>query len=702
MLQQPVVILDEFHRVLAASKPFCLLVGATHQGATGRALLDVGGGLFNVAGLKEFLDLAESGSARATGYRLAMDKSLLGRRTFVLHAQRIPAAPPNGMLLVAIEEDVQSTLEHESQNKTTLVANQRQLQIPTSITTINHDLRQPLQTLSLLQGLMAVKEKDPDLYRLVAQLEEAIEAVTGMLNAAASVEQLNAGSISPEILTFPIGLVINRLRAELAYHAEARGLEWRVVRCVVAVRSDSRLLGQVIRALLLNAMKLIRRGKVLFGCRRRGGMLVLQIWINGAGLSAEQQQAILDEFHRHNGSSTRTSSVDVLVKPLSDLLRLNVKARTRTGNGLLFTAELPIESHLVETAMRHSEPSRGAVLVSSDDPSIRETLMLLMREIGHETMTTTADDGFANLVPNKNKIGSIRPEIVIVDSNDSIEPGASKIVSSLRWMLGWEIPAIVLVDDASKSRGNADISEPRVYLPKPVRPGDLVLQISRLLAIVRRRAAGSNRHNHEAVPQTVFVVDDDGVLRDAVREVLGLQGQNVELFSNSESFLDIYGRERRGCLVVDNKLPGMSGVELLERLKSEGSTLPSVMITGHGDISTAIRALKAGAIDYIEKPISYEALLTAVESALEIDRASADALVKRQGLAARIAELTPRERQVMDLVVGGRSSKKIAQMLNISQRTVENHRAAIMKRAGAASLPDLIRIVMQLGLPDDR
>src|SRR6185312_6615807 len=315
-------------------------------------------------------------------------------------------------------------------------------------------------------GLMAVKEKDPDLYRLVAQLEEAIEAVTGMLNAAASVEQLNAGSISPEILTFPIGLVINRLRAELAYHAEARGLEWRVVRCGVAVRSDSRLLGQVIRALLLNAMKLIRRGKVLFGCRRRGGMLVLQIWINGAGVSVEQQQAILDEFHRHNGSSTRTSSVDVLVKPLSDLLRLNVKARTRTGNGLLFTAELPIESHLVETAMRHSEPSRGAVLVSSDDPSIRETLMLLMREIGHETMTTTADDGFANLVPNKNKIGSIRPEIVIVDSNDSIEPGASKIVSSLRWMLGWEIPAIVLVDDASKSRGNADISEPCVYLPK--------------------------------------------------------------------------------------------------------------------------------------------------------------------------------------------------------------------------------------------
>ena len=153
------------------------------------------------------------------------------------------------------------------------------------------------------------------------------------------------------------------------------------------------------------------------------------------------------------------------------------------------------------------------------------------------------------------------------------------------------------------------------------------------------------------------MVDDDAVLRDAVRDVLHHQGQNVEVFSNSESFLEIYNRDRRGCLVIDNKLPGMTGVEVLERLKAEGSMLPSVMITGHGDISTAVRALKAGAVDYIEKPISYESLLTTVERALEIDRGGAEALIRRRELAARIAELTPRERQVMDLVVAGRSSK---------------------------------------------
>ena len=133
----------------------------------------------------------------------------------------------------------------------------------------------------------------------------------------------------------------------------------------------------------------------------------------------------------------------------------------------------------------------------------------------------------------------------------------------------------------------------------------------------------------------------------------------------------------------------MTGVELLERLKADGATLPSIMITGHGDTSTAVRSLKAGAIDYLEKPISYEALLTAVERALAIDRGSADAMVKRRELTARLAELTPRERQVMDLVVAGQSSKSIARILGISQRTVENHRFNIRKKLALARSVDL-------------
>ncbi len=387
------------------------------------------------------------------------------------------------------------------------------------------------------------------------------------------------------------------------------------------------------------------------------------------------------------------------MKPLSDRLNLAVKTRSRPGNGLVFSAEVPIESQLAETAIRRDATFKGTILVVSDDPIVQDALMLLLREMGHEALTATPDDGFATLL--RNKSGSMRPEIVIVDFRSANELNR-KVVSSLRWTFGWEIPAIVIGDDVSRGENVDVVSEPCAYLPKPVRPSELAPQIARFLALVRRQAAASKRPNHDALQQTVFVVDDDAVLRDAVRDVFHHQGQNVEVFSSSESFLESYDRDRRGCLVIDNKLPGMAGVEVLERLKAEGSTLPSVMITGHGDISTAVRALKAGAIDYIEKPISYESLLTSVERALEIDRGGAEALIRRRELAARIAELTPRERQVMDLVVAGRSSKNIAQILKISQRTVENHRAAIMKRAGAASLPDLIRIVMQLQLSEDR
>jgi two-component system CheB/CheR fusion protein len=694
ILQQPVAVLDGSHRILAASKPFYHLVGATPQSAFGRNLCEVGGGILDAPVLQRFLDSIEPASTKTDRNRIETGKGF--GRTFVLRAQRIPAKLSSGKMVVAIEETTQSTLEQVSTHPPRHADQQDQQ--TSSITEAHHDLRQPLQTLSLLQGVLAAREKDPELHQLVERLEEAIGALTGMLNAVVSVDRLSTGLISPIVRGFHIDLVIDRLRTEMAYHADARGLEWHVVPCKVAVRSDSYLLGQVLRALLMDAMKLIKRGKVLFGCRRRGSQLLIQIWIRGAGVSADQQEIILSEYHRRDEPSRETTLVEMLVRPLSDRLGLVVKARSRPGNGLVFSVEMPIESQLSEAAIRGYGTHHGTILVVSDDPSGRDALVLLLREVGHEILTTTPHDGFATLIPNKN--GSVRPEVVIVDLKGAIER-SKKVVSSLRWMLGWEIPAIVLGGNLSKEGGTDAIGEPCIYLPKPVRPSELPPQIARLLSLVRHRAAASRPPNPDALQHTVFVIDDDRVLRDAVRDILGLQGQNVELFSSGESFLDVYKRDRRGCLVIDNKLPGIAGVEVLERLKSDGSTLPSIMITGHGDISTAVRAMKAGAIDYIEKPISYDTFLAAIDRALEIDRGSADALARRRELAARVAELTPRERQVMDLVVAGQSSKSIAQILKISQRTVENHRAAIMKRAGAASLSDLIRIVMQLQLSED-
>jgi FixJ family two-component response regulator len=140
---------------------------------------------------------------------------------------------------------------------------------------------------------------------------------------------------------------------------------------------------------------------------------------------------------------------------------------------------------------------------------------------------------------------------------------------------------------------------------------------------------------------------------------------------------------------------------LLEKLEAKGAMLPAIVITGHGDIAGAVRAMRVGAIDYIEKPVHQGKLLSAIDRALEIDKGFRDTLARRQELAARYATLTRREQQVMDLVANGATSKAIGRMLNISPRTVENHRAAMMKRLGAASLSDVIHAVMELRVSRD-
>ena len=149
-----------------------------------------------------------------------------------------------------------------------------------------------------------------------------------------------------------------------------------------------------------------------------------------------------------------------------------------------------------------------------------------------------------------------------------------------------------------------------------------------------------------------------------------------------------------GCLLVDARMPGMGGLELLQRLKGDGSRLPAIMITGQGDVPMAVEAMKAGAADFIEKPIRRDELLASIERALEQTRDSAKLSARREAAATRLAGLTARQRQIMDLVLAGHPSKNIAADLGISQRTVENHRAAVMKKTGSRSLSALIRLAL--------
>ena len=199
-----------------------------------------------------------------------------------------------------------------------------------------------------------------------------------------------------------------------------------------------------------------------------------------------------------------------------------------------------------------------------------------------------------------------------------------------------------------------------------------------------------------AVTQTLFVVDDDEAMRDSMSWLLEGEGYRVACFDSGESFLAAWRDDMRGCLVLDVRMPEMSGLELHERLDAQGSRLPIIFVTGHGDVPMAVGALQRGACDFIEKPFHNRDLLARIERALEVDSQQASRRQRDHAINHRLEQLTQREREVMDLVVAGKLNKQIADTLDISMKTVEAHRARVMEKMGVRTLAELVKVVVSL------
>lgn len=198
--------------------------------------------------------------------------------------------------------------------------------------------------------------------------------------------------------------------------------------------------------------------------------------------------------------------------------------------------------------------------------------------------------------------------------------------------------------------------------------------------------------------QTVFVVDDDAAVRDSLSWLIKSVGLNVETFGSAQEFLNACTPSRAGCLVLDVRMPGMSGLDLQEKLAGQRIFLPVIIITGHGDVPMAVRTVKSGAFDFIEKPFNDQVLLDRIQQALEKDAEQRIHQAEHDEISRRINKLTPREKEVMDMVVGGNPNKIIASELGISCRTVEIHRGRVMEKMQANSLSDLMRIGLMSGL----
>jgi FixJ family two-component response regulator len=197
---------------------------------------------------------------------------------------------------------------------------------------------------------------------------------------------------------------------------------------------------------------------------------------------------------------------------------------------------------------------------------------------------------------------------------------------------------------------------------------------------------------------TVFVVDDDAAMRDSMYWLLESVSLAVRMFSSANDFLSAGDLCQPGCILLDVRMPGMSGMELLEQLKGHGILQPVIIITGHGDVPMAVRALKHGAFDFIQKPFNGQELLDRVNAALKLDRENRQHHKEIEGLRSHFDILTAREREIMELVVAGYSSKIIGKKLGISSRTVDIHRSNIMKKLNVRSIAELVQCRLALDL----
>jgi two-component system CheB/CheR fusion protein len=712
---QPLVVLDDDLRIISASKVFYETFGAKREDAVGQIVGSAGALHFNDPGLRLFLDRIRAGEGNIEDYEIELDlPPLPGRRSLLLAAREIVEPSAGRKILVTIDDITERKRVSEVLEIAKLHAEQANLGKSRFLAAASHDLRQPLQTLSLLRGILAKSIKEEGALTLIRKLDEPLEVMSGMLNTLLDINQLEAGIVNPEVVVFPIDALFERLRTEFTYHAAAKDLDWRVVESGLYVRSDPRLLEQMIRNLLWNAVKYTPKGKILLGCRRRGDKLRLEVWDTGMGIPVEHLQSIFEEFHQvDNPARERGLGLGLglaIVQRIGTMLGHAIDVRSRLGKGSVFAVEVPLACEKPEIwapsdgqASASVAVGTSTVLIVEDDPMVREMLELLLKAEGYRTASAANGRTAWDL-----SAGTLKPDIVIADYNLPGGLTGLQTIAGLRSALHREIPAIILTGDISTETLRKIAQERCVHLNKPANAEDLTRLIRGLLG--EHRPAAANGHepppvahanplpsvkpNGDPSPSTVFVIDDDATLRATMVELLTLDDRTVETYASCEAFLETYSPSRKGCLVVDAQMQGMGGLALLEWLKSERSPLAAIMITGYGDVSMAVRAMKAGAMDFIEKPIKADELIDSIESALDRTQDSGKRSAWQATATKCIADLTPREHQIMELVLAGHPSKNIAADLGVSQRTVENHRASIMKKTGSKSIPALIRLAL--------
>ncbi|SFI52645.1 chemotaxis protein CheB [Albimonas pacifica] len=590
----------------------------------------------------------------------------------------------------------------------------------------SHDLRQPLQSLTLIHNLLGPGAQPADLGRLRELLDDTIVSMSAMLDALLDTDRIESGALRPEIKPVPLGPLIERVLAPYRASAVSRGLRLRVPPTHAWTRSDPRLLETVLRNLVSNAIKYTASGGVLVGLRRRpGGRLSLQVCDTGSGFSETDAVEIFEPYRRLDQPDA-PPGVGLglsIVRRVCDLLEHPVSVRSRPGHGSCFGVELPLAPADPPKAIAPpdgedgddpagdppaSAPAAGgdggpaSILVIEDDQPLRELLIRTLEGQGHRSV------GAGDRQEGLRRFAGIPggPDLLLIDYDLHGDAAGLALARELSAAAGRTIPTVVLTGNVTRAAQQAIARAGCLRLSKPASSA----QLARAIARLRKRRDPAPASSAPAAGAAIHLVEDDDGARELLRRALERADRRIFDHASGEAFLASPEAASADCLVLDARLPGMDGIALLERLRSAGPPPPTIMVTAHGDLAMAVRAMRAGAVDFIEKPVEAEALSARIDAVLEAGRpasgADADAAesgatdgdAAREAALDRLSRLTSREREVLDKVLEGLANKTIANDLGISQRTVESHRAAIMRRMGCASLPDLVRLAIAAGL----
>lgn len=576
----------------------------------------------------------------------------------------------------------------------------------------SHDLRQPLQAFALLQGLLRRSVEGERAGVLLDRLDSVLHHLTDTLDHLVEVHKIDTDALSLDRTTFPLGDVFVDLANEFADVAALQGTQIRIISSRLPVHSNRRLLHQLIRDLVQHALLHAPGGKVLIGCRRNLGIVSLEIWDNGPRSLEDNVRALGLRDHKDaSGGQFGRPGLSV-VRHLADYLGHKIKAWSR-GNLLTMVAvELPCATSMslaaedrISTACFDDAPKAATIYLLESDEHVRALLRMALVDEGYDVQALLDLDETAKL--------SAQPGIsclIIADYRTVQALSHTNVISELGGIMWRRTPVIILTGDIPSEVQAAIDRLGLIQVKKPVQLDALCNIIQRLLP--RAAFAVDTQGQLEDVPApppqsnillppdahaelpVICVVDDDAAVCDAAGIVFEDAGFEVRRYANGEAFLSSLRPNQHICLLVDAGLPGISGLDVLVRFRQQNPRAPAIMITGSSDVAMAVRAMKAGAFDFIEKPAYPEDLLESVRRAIAAPRNDNVMPPERIAATEMMARLTRREQEIMRKVLEGHPSKNIAMDLGISKRTVENHRAAIMKKTGSNSLPALARLAL--------